>query len=265
MADGSSSCSLQHYQLIANHVQTGDGLGHGPDLGSDEWKSVIEYKLGIRGEPATPARTSDQWCRYIFNEINNTTLEQSNTSRKKVETAEQLSPSFACTESQLGSVEDLICSHDDLALLDRRLSQVYQQAKFSLSENQISRLRAMQHGWRKGRNDCWKSDAQQRCVKKIYVDRIATLQAKYQLVPSTGPFNFYCDNAAVSKVEVVFYQTTPATLIAKYNETESIMFQQPSASGAKYQGRNESFWEHQGQARIVWGYNAKPMTCRLLK
>ena len=28
-----------------------------------------------------------------------------------------------------------------------------------------------------------------------------------------------------------------------------------SLSGAKYQGRNESFWEHQGETTVVWGYN----------
>ncbi|OKY27455.1 MliC family protein [Thalassotalea sp. PP2-459] len=257
--DESSSCSLQSYQLIANQVHTGDELDHGPDIGSDEWKSVIEFKLGIRGNSSIPARSSGRWCVYILNIINTEAV------TNVVNDINNMSPSFECIDSQLGSVEDLICSHEDLALLDRRLSQVYQQAKNSLPESQINTLRTMQHGWRKGRNDCWKAEDQQRCVKKLYVDRIATLQAKYQLVPSTGPFNFYCDNATSSKVEVVFYQTKPATLIAKYNETVSLMFQQPSASGSKYKGRNGSFWEHQGQARVVWGYNATPMVCHLLK
>jgi len=29
-----------------------------------------------------------------------------------------------------------------------------------------------------------------------------------------------------------------------------------------YEGRNEMFWEHQGEARIVWGYQAPEMTCK---
>jgi len=36
----------------------------------------------------------------------------------------------------------------------------------------------------------------------------------------------------------------------------------PSGSGAHYQGRNESFWEHQGEALVTWGYGAKEMTCK---
>ena len=40
-------------------------MGHGPDIGSEEWKSVIEFKLGIRGNPDVPDRNSSQWCDYI--------------------------------------------------------------------------------------------------------------------------------------------------------------------------------------------------------
>jgi hypothetical protein len=40
------------------------------------------------------------------------------------------------------------------------------------------------------------------------------------------------------------------------------MFAERSASGSRYVGRNESFWEHQGEARIVWGYQAPEMVCR---
>ena len=39
------------------------------------------------------------------------------------------------------------------------------------------------------------------------------------------------------------------------------MVLQPSASGARYQGGNESLWEHQGAARIVWGFGAAEMRC----
>ena len=45
---------------------TGDGQGHGPDLGSSEWRSVIEFKLGIRGDPSVPPRNSELWCAYIY-------------------------------------------------------------------------------------------------------------------------------------------------------------------------------------------------------
>jgi hypothetical protein len=40
-------------------------MGHGPDIGSEEWKSVIEFKLGVRGNQGVPDRNSQEWCRFI--------------------------------------------------------------------------------------------------------------------------------------------------------------------------------------------------------
>ncbi len=40
-------------------------MGHGPDLGSEEWKSVVEFKLGIRDQADLPSRNSEDWCRRI--------------------------------------------------------------------------------------------------------------------------------------------------------------------------------------------------------
>ena len=69
--DGKSSpqpealCSDAWFRSIEEKVPTGDGQGHGPDLGSDEWKSEVEFKLGIRDKPNVPGRDSQVWCRHI--------------------------------------------------------------------------------------------------------------------------------------------------------------------------------------------------------
>jgi len=63
--DGAQPCSADWYRFVEQQVVTGDGQGHGPDMGSNEWRGVIEFKLGIRGQPGIPARDSDAWCRYI--------------------------------------------------------------------------------------------------------------------------------------------------------------------------------------------------------
>jgi len=51
-------------------------------------------------------------------------------------------------------------------------------------------------------------------------------------------------------------------MIAERGDSVSLMYQQPSGSGTRYQGRNETFWEHQGVAMITWGYGAQPMRCK---
>lgn len=61
----SASCHMAWYEKVEKQVGTGDGQGHGPDLGSSEWRSVVEFKLGIRGNEATPSLDSELWCDYI--------------------------------------------------------------------------------------------------------------------------------------------------------------------------------------------------------
>jgi hypothetical protein len=58
-------CAESWYETVELAIPTGDGMGHGPDIGSEEWKSVIEFRLGIRGNPAVPDRNSQEWCSFI--------------------------------------------------------------------------------------------------------------------------------------------------------------------------------------------------------
>jgi hypothetical protein len=58
-------CSDAWSSAVESIVATGDGSGHGPDIGSDEWKSVVEFRLGLRGKAGVPARDSAAWCTYV--------------------------------------------------------------------------------------------------------------------------------------------------------------------------------------------------------
>jgi uncharacterized protein len=170
-------------------------------------------------------------------------------------------PAFDCSRAG-GSVERAICADPELAALDRRLAAVYAAALRKAANEHPPRLKAEQRGWVKGRNDCWKSDNPRACAIAEYRRRTAELQARYRLVPAIGPVRFACDGNPANEVVVTFFKTDPQTLIAERGDSASVMFQAPSASGARYEGRNESFWEHQGAATVVWGYGAPEMRCR---
>ncbi|WP_432470374.1 hypothetical protein [Amphritea sp. HPY] len=58
-------CSAEWFTSVEDRLGTGDSEGHGPDIGSLEWKSVVEFKLGIRNKPNTPDPASRRWCSYI--------------------------------------------------------------------------------------------------------------------------------------------------------------------------------------------------------
>ena len=58
-------CSDGWNRYVEEKLVSGDGKGHGPDLGSEEWKGVIEFKLGVRGQPDVPPRDTEGWCLYV--------------------------------------------------------------------------------------------------------------------------------------------------------------------------------------------------------
>jgi hypothetical protein len=62
-------CTMEWFSFVEAKVPTGDGQGHGPDVGSMEWRSVIEFRLGIRGDSSVPSLDSNQWCSYINERI----------------------------------------------------------------------------------------------------------------------------------------------------------------------------------------------------
>ena len=62
-------CSTQWYEYVESVLPTGDGRGHGPDIGFKEWKSVVEFRLGIRDEPGVPDPASPEWCKFIDQQV----------------------------------------------------------------------------------------------------------------------------------------------------------------------------------------------------
>jgi len=58
-------CSNQWFLMVEEQLGTGDGAGHGPDVGSEEWQSVVEFRLKVRGQPEVPERNTQQWCEYV--------------------------------------------------------------------------------------------------------------------------------------------------------------------------------------------------------
>ena len=172
-------------------------------------------------------------------------------------------PSFNCAKVPAGSIEALICQTPSLGELDQRLTKVYQQASAKAVNEHPPLLKAEQRGWIKGRNDCWKAKDKSLCVSDNYRMRIAELQARYALLPATGPVFYSCDGQPAKEVVATFYPTDPASAVVEFGDSTSLMLQEVSASGSRYQGRNESFWEHQGKAVVVWGYQAPEMQCEV--
>lgn len=174
-------------------------------------------------------------------------------------------PTFDCRKVEKGSIAERVCNDPKLSAADRKLDAVYRQAVRKAKNEHPPLLAAEQRGWIKGRDECWKAKDIGDCIAFAYENRIAELQARYRLVKSLGPFRWICDGNPANEVITTFFKTEPPTMIAERGDETSLMFAAPAASGARYAGRNETFWEHQGEATITWGYQAPEMTCRPAK
>lgn len=170
-------------------------------------------------------------------------------------------PSFDCSRSPKGSIEADVCSSAELSALDQALAKVFKAATKAAANEHPPILRAEQRGWIKGRNNCWKSEDRAKCIAESYRLRIAELEARYRLVPSSGPRWYSCDDAPGSEVVVTHFSTQPPTLIAERGDATSLMYCQPTPKGMVCLGRNESVEERGEEILVVWGYEAQPMRC----
>ncbi len=172
-------------------------------------------------------------------------------------------PSFNCQARDLARAARLVCQDPALAALDRQLAQVYAQARAKAKNEHPPVLKATQRGWVKGRDDCWKADDLRACVLASYQQRIVELQARYRLVAMRGPFRWVCEGQPANELVVRYFATQPPALIAERGDQSALMTQVMAASGAHYEGPNESFWEHHGEAQVRWGADAPEMRCVL--
>jgi uncharacterized protein len=173
----------------------------------------------------------------------------------------QAGPAFDCSKAS-GRVETLVCEDDDLAALDRRMAGVYATAMKTWPAEVAAEQKAVQRGWIKGRNDCWKADDVRGCVEYSYQTRIAEVQiASGQLMAPT-PVGYTCKGAEGTPVFAAFYkETDPPSAVITVGDDQVTAFISPSGSGAKYTAPNVEFWEHHGEATIDWF--GSELTCKV--
>ena len=87
-------------------------------------------------------------------------------------------PSFDCAKAH-SAAEQLVCQDAGLAALDNELAALYPKAMSQLSAEQQKTEKAMQRGWIKERNECWKEQDKPACIARNYNERMAELQNKW--------------------------------------------------------------------------------------
>lgn len=168
--------------------------------------------------------------------------------------AQDLAPSFDCTKAE-STGEQAVCANPALAALDLEVADLYARAAGSVTGDRLNELKAMQRGWIKGRDDCWKADDQDSCVRDEYALRIYDLRQGYaaarEAQGSTGPFPWVCEGMDVP-LSTVFITHDPAALaVLRWGDNFAVLPIAESGSGARYSDGLAEFWEHQGEAAIT--------------
>ena len=160
----------------------------------------------------------------------------------------QSTPSFDCTLAE-SSVELMICEDAELAALDRIVAERYAAALNVIGKMDTGRqaakdqLRAIQRGWIKGRNECWKASDVRSCVEFAYLSREAQLVTLWMLEQPTSVAFWACDGNPANEVVTSFFDTTLPSVRFERGDTVDTGALVPTGSGAKYEGNfGRSIW-----------------------
>ena len=134
-------------------------------------------------------------------------------------------PSFDCARAG-SAAEKLVCGDAELAALDRQLAARYAQATDADP--------AVQRGWVKERDACWKADDLRLCVLEAYRTRLVELAigAPGRVVPTTVEYR--CSDNRQPFTMVYYNDIDPQAAVMTWGNDQAIVFPQPAASGAKY-------------------------------
>ena len=161
------------------------------------------------------------------------------------------SPVFNC-DGVKPMVEQMICKDMDLMIFDHTLNNVYKSSLEAVSKLTSkkdkkaakSRLVAIQRGWIKGRNDCWKEQEKaQSCVTLSYLQRIVTLQAEWGLVRENKQIiRFVCENDDRNEFYATYLNLILPVVIVERGDSrdvfiENIASQKTEANDNKINGR----------------------------
>ena len=167
-------------------------------------------------------------------------------------------PSFDCAKAG-SSAEELICADPALAALDREMAATYRSALDAAetldagAADAAAALKAMQRGWIKGRDECWKSDDLGTCVRTSYLQRVSELTVEWMLMEPYTEAAWQCGGNPANEVFVMYFETELPAIRVEYGDGIAAMMQTPTASGVRYDGTfGQYFWEKGAVATFVW-------------
>lgn len=157
-------------------------------------------------------------------------------------------PSFDCGKAE-SDAEVLVCEDPGLAALDVAVTDRFKAAVEVArgldvgAQEAVETLKAMQRGWIKGRDDCWKAEDLRDCVEFSYLSREGQLVATWLLEKPTATVFWSCGDTPANEVVTMFFDTTLPSVRFERGDTIDAGSLTRTASGSKYEGSfGRSIW-----------------------
>jgi uncharacterized protein len=150
-----------------------------------------------------------------------------------------------------GKVPLAVCGDDALRTLDRQAEAVYAAARAKALRTPET-LEAEQRGFVQQRDACERSRDVTGCLRGVYFRRVSELQAIHGLVPVTGRARFTCEGEGPQAIEAVFFASAAPSALLRAGDREVLVFQDPSASDAQYEGDGVMFWNKGDETQVSW-------------
>lgn len=161
-------------------------------------------------------------------------------------------PSFDCAKAS-GAAEELVCSDEGLAELDRKLAEVYATAMTNFEPDEATLQKGIERGWIKGRDDCWKSEDLRDCIEASYQTRIVELQVHSGQLEAPEARGYRCEGNEETPFFANFYdETEPPSAVITFGDDQVIAFRTSGGGPATYTADNMSFTEEAGVAVVDW-------------
>lgn len=173
--------------------------------------------------------------------------------------AAETGPSFDCAKAE-HAAEILICGDARLAALDREITRLYRLAARGLhmDDARLKALRAVQRGWIKGRDDCWKAADPKTCLRDAQALRIHALRVGYvdartddDAGVSTGPFEAECPGLDAA-MGLTFIGVDPPVVALEWLANQIVLPLGPTGSGARYAAEAGSAAPWLGEGEIIF-------------
>ncbi len=177
------------------------------------------------------------------------------------------SPSFNCHKATT-TVEMRICQSTYLSDLDREMFSVYKKVKSMLPAGDQKR-------WLGERNSCITSSHFDRCLADSYERRIDELHAEGQRKPmrevsysNTNRVEYQCNTSDLDMLVAEYYDNGRSPKVSlnfdfKGRHVYETVRMKHAGSGGKYEGRGISFWEHHGEATLM--FHGRKFVCKEIR